>query len=87
MDVVINVDGSIRCIYGEELPLSQLGRLNIRRASHVEPTPDGRWTADLTPVGGPILGPFEKRTEALTAEVDWLRQHWLTVSTVQSDSK
>ncbi len=49
MDVVINADGSIHCIYGEKLPLSQLGQLNIRRASHVEPTPDGHWTADLTP--------------------------------------
>jgi hypothetical protein len=29
-------------------------------------------------VGGPILGPFQKRSEALTAELAWLQQHWLT---------
>jgi hypothetical protein len=77
MDVIVNADGSVRCVYGEELPLSQLGRLNIRRASHVEPTADGEWTADLVPVNGPVLGPYTTRTEALSAEVQWLRDHWL----------
>ncbi len=77
MDVVIKPDGSVHCIYGETLPLARLGKLHITRASHVEPTSDGQWTADLTPVGGPILGPFDQRTEALNAEVAWLKTNWL----------
>jgi len=77
MDLVISPVGDIRCIYGEAIDLHSLGTLTIRRASHVEPTPDGRWLADLTPVNGPILGPFDRRTDALTAELSWLEQHWL----------
>jgi len=77
MDLVISPVGDIRCIYGEAIDLHTLGTLTIRRASHVEPTPDGRWLADLTPVNGPILGPFDRRTDALTAELSWLEQHWL----------
>jgi len=77
MDLVISPVGDIRCIYGETIDLHSLGTLTIRRASHVEPTPDGRWLADLTPVNGPILGPFDRRTDALTAELSWLEQHWL----------
>ena len=57
-----------------------LGTVNIRRASHVEPTTEGRWTADLSPVGGPMLGPFALRSEALDAEQQWLLHHWLTPS-------
>ena len=70
MDVVIKPDGTVHCIYGDELPLARLGRLNITRASNVEPDSNGRWLADLSPVGGPTLGPFDQRSEALIAEVD-----------------
>lgn len=38
----------------------------------MEPTVDGRWTADLSPVAGPTLGPFNTRRAALDAEVAWL---------------
>lgn len=31
------------------------------------------WWADMIPVGGPVLGPFNSRDEALEAEVGWLR--------------
>lgn len=77
MELVINSSGDIRCVYGEEVNLSELGRLSIQRGSHVEPTADGQWTADLSPVQGPQLGPFDCRTQALEAEVAWLNQHWL----------
>ena len=47
--------------------------VEIRRASHVEPTADGQWTADLSPIdGGPLLGPFPMRAEALAAEAEWI---------------
>ena len=51
-------DGQIRTVYDESLDLNRLGKPSIHRASHVEPDSNGRWQADLSPVGGPILGPF-----------------------------
>ena len=78
MQLVVMPDGRVRCLYDETLDLRALGPLAIRRGSHVEPTADGRWTADLAPVQGPLLGPFATRSEALAAEVEWLTAHWLT---------
>ncbi len=77
MDLVINPKGSIATIYDELLDLAPLGSLTIRRASHVEPDARGRWTADLAPVGGPVLGPFALRSTALDAERAWLSDFWL----------
>ena len=77
MELVVRPNGSVTTLYGEELELSTLGRLSIRRASRVEPDASGRWHADLSPVGGPRLGPFAKRSEALDAEVNWLEAHHL----------
>ena len=77
MDLIITPSGTVRTLYAETIDLTVLGPAQIVRASHVEPTADGNWTADLSPVGGPFLGPFVKRTEALTAEVDWLNTYWL----------
>lgn len=79
MQLVIDSGGTVRCLYGEQLDLHQLGDIRIQRGSHVEPTPDGHWTADLSPVGGPLLGPFPTRSEALDAEQRWLEEHWLPV--------
>ena len=75
--LVITSAGVVRCLYDEALDLSALGPPVITRASHVEPGPDGRWSADLLPVGGPVLGPFALRSQALDAERAWLEQHWL----------
>ena len=77
MEFIVHADGTGRCLYDETLDLSQLGHVSIRRASHVEPTDDGRWRADLSPMDGPVLGPFPLRSEALTAEVEWLQTNWL----------
>ena len=77
MKLVVEQDGTVHCIYGEELDLQSLGDLRISRGSHVEPTSDGQWMADLSPVNGPKLGPFRLRTAALAAERDWLEDHWL----------
>jgi hypothetical protein len=78
MHLVVTPQGETRCIYSEEIDLRCLGMLTIQRASHVEPSADGRWLADLSPVSGPVLGPFDLRTEALSAEITWLEQHWLS---------
>jgi hypothetical protein len=80
MKLLVKPDGSVRTIYDETIDLGVLGQLTITRASHVEPDEEGRWEADLTPVGGPVLGPFERRSEALEAERDWLERHWLTTT-------
>lgn len=77
MQIHIQLDGSIRCIYGEDLDLKALGKVAIARGSHVEPTCDGQWTANLSPVGGPLLGPYKNRSNALHAEQTWLEIHWL----------
>ena len=58
--------------------LAALGPARIGRASHVEPDSQGRWIADLSPVGGPTLGPFDRRSETLETEVYWLEENWLT---------
>jgi len=80
MDLLIDSAGRVRCIYGEAVDLHELGQLTIRRGSQVEPTAAGRWTADLSPVNGPVLGPFTTRTAALDAELEWLGRHWLVTS-------
>lgn len=60
-------------IYSDEMKsLLEEGQATVTRASHVEPHPDGGWTADMGPVNGPILGPFNFRQTALNEEVDWL---------------
>lgn len=82
-------DGTMRMIYDDALAdlLSQ-GIATITRASHVEPTPSGKWIADMTPAikqlnldcacdacnVNPILGPFDLRQQALDAEHAWLEE-------------
>jgi hypothetical protein len=78
VQIVITPNGVVRCIYGEHIDLHALGSPTISRASRVEPDQHGRWWADLSPVGGPVLGPFPSRSEALAAEHFWLETHWLS---------
>jgi hypothetical protein len=78
MNLIVESGGRVRGIYGEEIDLAALGPARITRASHVEPDDQGRWLADLSPVRGPVLGPFERRSEALEAEVSWLEENWLS---------
>jgi hypothetical protein len=74
--IFVRPDGTVEFLYEDGLrSLLELGRATIARASHLEPTPDGRWTADLSPRGGPLVGPFVLRQEALDAEREWLERH------------
>jgi hypothetical protein len=66
-------------LYGEAIDLHSLGELTIRRASFVEPD-GGNWYVDLSPVEGPILGPYALRSQALQAEALWLEQHLPTLT-------
>ena len=77
MQLVITPVGDVRCLYDESLSLKSLGPVTIRRGSHVEPEQSGNWFADMSPVEGPRLGPFESRSVALFAEQAWLELHWL----------
>ena len=77
MELIIESSGNARCVYSDTLPLVTIGKLRIERASNVEPNDKGEWIADLSPVSGPTLGPFSKRTDAIVAEVQWLRDNWL----------
>ncbi len=70
MKLLVKPDGTVRAIYDETIDLGVLGRPTIMRASHVEPDQEGRWLADLGPIDGPTLGPFDRRGEALKAEHD-----------------
>lgn len=72
----IHADGRITFIWDDSLAhLRSLGKTTIRRVSDVEPTPEGGWTADLSKVGGPVLGPFDRRQQAIDAELCWLRSN------------
>ena len=77
MQLVIESGGVVRCIYSEHIDLAALGSPAISRASNVEPDQQGRWWADMGPVSGPMLGPFDHRSEALGAEAAWLETNWL----------
>ena len=70
VELVVDAGSDVRCIYGEELHLRAVGKLQITRASHVEPDREGFWWANMGPSGGPVLGLFRGRTEAL--EREWL---------------
>jgi hypothetical protein len=73
--IAIKPDGTVSFIYDDRLAgLCEEGDAHTTRASHVEPA-EGGWTADMSPVNGPVLGPFRLREEALAAEVAWLKEH------------
>lgn len=78
MRFLFKPDGAIRSIHSDEaaefLKALSPSSYRCKRASHVEPHGE-KWTADMSPSNGPVLGPFDTRAEALEAEVAWLREH------------
>ena len=77
IEVFCRPTGHVALIYDEAIAWDALGQSRIYRASHVEPDGQGGWTADLQPVGGDVLGPFMKRSEALAVEREWLNATYL----------
>lgn len=79
MRIKINTDGTVQMIYTEDIDVSEIGNVqSITRASHVEPVNGGsQWEADMRPIGGPVIGVFDRRSDALAAEVDWIGENIL----------
>jgi hypothetical protein len=78
MEVNVMIEnGTMRFIYSDAaLPLLQLGKASVVRASHVEFDNERQhWFADMRPVGGEVLAPFMTREEALATEVKWLQKN------------
>lgn len=84
IDLIIRADGHIDAIHNDALSdLYNQGKASVKRASNVEPVDGGEqvnWVADMALVGGPRLGPYRLRSEALAAEVEWLKQHMVDAS-------
>jgi hypothetical protein len=80
---VIIKDGKVTFIYADKMkPFLELGEATVKRVSHVEPVTiagEVKWTADMSPVSGPTLGPFDSRQEALDREVEWLNANQLGI--------
>jgi hypothetical protein len=74
--LIVESSGEVRAIYSDRINaiLTQVGAMKIKRASNVDPE-DGKWFADLSLSGGPKLGPFNLREDAIAAEVNWLKQN------------
>lgn len=73
----IHKSGVVDAIHDDRFDWRMLGDLKIKRASHVEPDENNNWWADLSPINGPVLGPFSMRNDALNAEIAWLHEHIL----------
>ena len=96
-EIIVAPDGSVRFIHDDVVmaALRSTGaqRVTVTRASHVEPTEDGLgWTADMSPVGGPVLldetgQPFTTRAAALAAERVWLEEHGIPVCAPCADGR
>jgi hypothetical protein len=71
--VRFDANGEVVYIYEDGHPLMQLGNPFIKRASHVEPTKEGMWVADMAPVGGSALPAQVFRAGALDLEMTWLK--------------
>lgn len=86
VSLIFGPGGEVSHVHDEAAPglYSPLGPVTaIRRASRVEPTTDmpPKWTADMAYSGGPVLGPFDTRTQALAAEAAWLLRNDLGTPT------
>ena len=74
--VQIDSEGIVRFVWDDMFStVTDEGRCEIKRASHVEPVDGGLWEADMAPSGGPKLGVFRTRAAAIKAELSWLREN------------
>lgn len=80
-EIIVAPNGMLRFIYDDDLAamLQDIGSISVCRASHVEPENGGGWTADMSPCGGPVLGPYLTRKDALKAETHWIEQNGIPI--------
>ena len=74
-EYVIEVDeetGEVGTIYSDDLKelFNNFSNVQVARLSHVEPTKDGKWQADMSPIGGKSLPETDTREESLALEVE-----------------
>ena len=77
-EITVTPDGRLVFVYDDALqPLLAEGNAQTRRVSHVEPDQNAAgepgWSVDLCPIGGPCLGWYPLRADALAAEVGYLQ--------------
>lgn len=68
MIITFPPDGTAKCLYTEDIDLRQLGRLDIKRATTIEPYRDG-WKATILGEGGFFWAPTRQQC------LDWERQY------------
>ena len=86
--IKVDITGLVTFIWHDDLAcLLGEGKGTVMRASHVEPNAEGKWTADLSPVGGPKFGPYVLRQTALDAEVQWLDDNMSELRLTTSTTK
>lgn len=86
--ILIGPDGMLSFVYDDQLqPLMEAGNRSVKRASRVEPTREGEWMVDLDLVGGPQLGPFRLRGEAIQAEMDWLKSRLMNPAMGEAEDR
>jgi len=88
--VIVNPNGTLRFLVSDrtEQAFSEASVLEIHRVSHVDvfedldpkaktkaaPGSPTSWYADMSPVNGPVLGPFRSRKRALQEERYYLER-------------
>ncbi|MDP3597222.1 MAG: hypothetical protein Q8S75_09535 [Nitrospirota bacterium] len=67
-DLIIHRDGSVSHLHTDGLRLTRLGPHRIRRASHIEPSPDSRQWEVRLPQSKRLIATARTRANALTQE-------------------
>ena len=67
--LTFDVDGVVRCLHTDAIPLQSIGTLEIQRATNIEFNPATQaW--DVTDAGGAILHSDASRSRCLAWEVE-----------------
>lgn len=80
VELVIRPDGRVEFLHDDDLAalVGSFMPLQTRRAGHVEPTTDGRWAVDLSPLAGEpadlTTAIFGRRDLAVAYEAEQVRR-------------